>query len=239
MSKLNKDVLFLILEELQTDRKSLYSCLLVNKAWCEIIVPILWKNPLKYSLNLIISHLSNETRGYLKSQGIDLSSIVQRKPSFNYIRFVRYLDLIRLEGIIQTINIEEYKISIMTNEILKLFINRDTKFTHLYIPSHFNYQIHLILGAEYCFSGLKFLYCCTDNTNQNILEGLAQISRSTRKLELYVFSNNNFGIIKLIEAQKNLNEVLFYCQNKSIRKALEDSLNKHLNTVKYIFHMLS
>ncbi|GBC31139.2 hypothetical protein GLOIN_2v1788901 [Rhizophagus irregularis DAOM 181602=DAOM 197198] len=33
MSKLNKDVLILILEELEDDIKSLYSCLLVNKTW--------------------------------------------------------------------------------------------------------------------------------------------------------------------------------------------------------------
>ncbi|RGB25485.1 hypothetical protein C1646_771652 [Rhizophagus diaphanus] len=36
MSKLNEDVIFLILKELQNDPSSLYSCLLINRTWCEM-----------------------------------------------------------------------------------------------------------------------------------------------------------------------------------------------------------
>ncbi|CAG8694481.1 14391_t:CDS:1, partial [Rhizophagus irregularis] len=45
MAKLNKDILFLIFEELQVDSKTLFSCLMVNKIWCETVTPILWRNP--------------------------------------------------------------------------------------------------------------------------------------------------------------------------------------------------
>ena len=45
---LNRDVLYLIFEELQDDKQTLHSCIFVNKLWCEIIVPILWKDPWKY-----------------------------------------------------------------------------------------------------------------------------------------------------------------------------------------------
>jgi len=57
MSKLNKDVLYIIFEELYFDinhksltktKKSLHSCLLINKLWCEIAVLILWRNPWKF-----------------------------------------------------------------------------------------------------------------------------------------------------------------------------------------------
>src|SRR5438046_1302425 len=47
MSKLYGDVLYLILQELQDDKITLHSCLLVNKTWCEMVIPILWKNPWK------------------------------------------------------------------------------------------------------------------------------------------------------------------------------------------------
>ncbi|PKK60170.1 hypothetical protein RhiirC2_793724 [Rhizophagus irregularis] len=47
MSNLNNDILYLIFEELQDDDNTLYSCLLVNKTWCETTVPILWKDPWK------------------------------------------------------------------------------------------------------------------------------------------------------------------------------------------------
>ena len=50
MSKLNKDVVFLILKELQNDGKSLYSSLLVNRIWCEAALPVLWNDPERYYL---------------------------------------------------------------------------------------------------------------------------------------------------------------------------------------------
>src|SRR6266508_4332535 len=98
MSKLSRDVFYLILNELQDEKKSLYSCLLVNKTWCEIIIPILWKNPwdnLKSGkdklFSVIISHLSDETRNYL-SQEIDFLTNLYQKPLFNYISFCKHLN---------------------------------------------------------------------------------------------------------------------------------------------------
>ena len=43
MEKLNVDCLILIFNELRADNNSLYSCLLVNKEWCHLVVPILWE----------------------------------------------------------------------------------------------------------------------------------------------------------------------------------------------------
>ena len=64
MSKLNRDILYLIFEELQDDKMTFFSCILVNKTWCEITIPILWRNPWeslknkKLLLNVITSHFS-------------------------------------------------------------------------------------------------------------------------------------------------------------------------------------
>src|SRR3954451_6067612 len=98
MSKLNKDVLFLIFQKLQICKNTLHSCLLVNKTWCEIIVPILWKDPWTWlpeqkkkesQFNVIISHLSNEAKENLRIQGVNLVNLSeiqqkQQKPLFNY-----------------------------------------------------------------------------------------------------------------------------------------------------------
>src|ERR1043166_2304252 len=103
MVQLNEDLLFLILEELQYDSKSLRSSLLVNRTWCKIIIPFLWRNPWRYLklealLLVIILHLSNETKETLKSLGINLL-ITQQKPTFNYISFIRYLELYNIKKI--------------------------------------------------------------------------------------------------------------------------------------------
>src|SRR5437016_4821967 len=139
MLKFNEDVLILILEELQDNKKSLYSCLLVNRTLCKTTVPILWKIPGRIPLskkagsklfNVILLHLSEESRDNLRNQGIDLFTETYQPPLFNYISFWRHLNLQLLEYMIF---IEKSKMSIIRNEILNLFIHRNTKFISLYI----------------------------------------------------------------------------------------------------------
>src|SRR5436190_2121313 len=141
MSKLNKDVIFQTLKELHD--KSLYSCLVVNRTWCEIVVPILWKNPAGRTpltkkakcvlSNVILFHLSEESRDILKNQGINLFTETYQQPLFNYISFWRHFDLIFLEYIDSFVkDIEKSKVFIIKSEILNLF-NRNTKFVSLFI----------------------------------------------------------------------------------------------------------
>ncbi|GBC30857.2 hypothetical protein GLOIN_2v1777651 [Rhizophagus irregularis DAOM 181602=DAOM 197198] len=215
MSKLNRDVLYLIFEEFQDDENTLHSCLLVNKTWCEIIIPILWKNPWKNLkrekekslLNVIISHLSGESKNNLKNL---------------------------VKTIINAIDKDSEKI-IIKNDIFSLFINEHTRFTHLYIP----FQVFLIPGTKCCFSEIEFLSCNT-SVNDNILVELTEICKSIKELELIIeVQNNNYQIIKLIKTQKKLFSVSFlidYLYNntdETFRILLENSLIRHANTIQY------
>ena len=71
--------------------------------------------------------------------------------------------------------------SIIRNEVLKLFINRNTKFISLYTPKDFDHQLHNFSSAEHCFSGLEFLQC----NDQNNLKGLARITKSIKIMKYY------------------------------------------------------
>jgi hypothetical protein len=242
MANFNKDIILLILNELQLDKNSLYSCLLINKFWCETTIPILWKNPWKdlprekekSQSKVIVSHLSNEVRENLKRKH-DIILPEAMKLSFNYISFCRYLELYRLDRITFTIkNIKKSKIPHIKLEIMRLFINRNTRFTHLNIHQ-FDFQTNLIPGIEICFSKLKFLR----SQPNNFLNELSKISNSIEKLEYYIKernNNDNHGIIKLIEAQKNLNYVTFTYENgdESLCKTLGNSLIKHADTLQYL-----
>src|SRR5438045_9458208 len=79
MSRLNKDILFLIFEEFHDDSKSLFSCLMVNRIWCETAIPVLWRNPWKYGINysnkgylftIFTLYLPNKIKESLTSEGI-------------------------------------------------------------------------------------------------------------------------------------------------------------------------
>ncbi|GBB88703.1 hypothetical protein RclHR1_15270004 [Rhizophagus clarus] len=179
MIKLNKDVLYLIFEELQDDEKTLRSCIFINKTWCETSIPILWRDPWKSLkrdkekslLNVIISHLSDESRRMLMKRKLLKKSHRHRNPLFSYINFCRHLNLIVIQRMIFN-NYKKSKISIIQKEIFNLFINGNTKITHLYIPNKFEYQINLIPGVKRCFSEIEFLRCNT-SINDKVLAGIS------------------------------------------------------------------
>jgi hypothetical protein len=255
MFKLYKDVLYLMFQELQDDKQTLYSCLLVDKTWCETVVPILWNNPWKFLkdagelrkgellINLINSYLSDETRNNLKFYPGD--SLKYNKTLFNYVRFCKHLNLTEINEIIAN------ELEIVQKEIISLLINENTKFTHLYIPKHFHYQINLFPGFQNCFSEITFL-SCNMNIDDNVLDGLTTICKSIKELELYTdVDNNNHDITKLIDIPTNLINVRFltnylnvdgrfiitdylYRDYESFYKILENSLMKHSNTIRYL-----
>lgn len=82
------------------DEKSLYSLLLVNRTWCRISIPLLWRKPFKeYRTNEhfkvilpLISYLDKETRKSLKIEENKTNYYIQEKPTFNYASFIKELD---------------------------------------------------------------------------------------------------------------------------------------------------
>src|ERR1044072_7831182 len=111
MSKLNEDILFLLFEELHNDSKSLFSCLLVNRLWCETAISILWRNPWCYKDNLnyreisslyhiSIFSLPNDVREFLTSQGIQLLQTSHQLLLFDYLSFCRSMNIKVVKNII-------------------------------------------------------------------------------------------------------------------------------------------
>ncbi|PKY61284.1 hypothetical protein RhiirA4_550909 [Rhizophagus irregularis] len=244
MSVLNRDVLYLIIKELQNDKKALVSCLLVNKMFCETTVPILWENPWKFLtllekykkmlLKVIISHLSDESRNNLNKQNLLINSY--QRPLFNYIGFCKHLNFDIIQKVINTIK-KKSEIPLIKNEIFKLFINENMKFTHLYIPKHFDYQINFVV-AEHCLSEIKFFNCST-NIDDNVLMGLIEICKSIKELELcfLVHEYHNNGIGRLIETQKNLfivSLIDYYYPTLSFDETIQNALIKHSSTIHYL-----
>jgi hypothetical protein len=248
MVNLNKDIILLILEKLQNDDesfhyvqppgnsdriirkvncKSLFSCLLVNRTWCETTVPILWKDPsLKFDdyhimyanrykilFNVMLLHLSEESRNNLRDKGIDIFTKTYQQPLFNYVSFWRHLDLNFLCNFIAA-NIEVSKRSIVGIKIANLF-NTNTNLISL---SYHSYNSDLIA--------------------KDILEGLAIENILIKKLEFDIGRHDNSpGIIAIIKEQKSLKEARFIYRYKfpseSYRK-VEKSLIKCADTLQYL-----
>jgi len=203
-----------------------------------MIIPFLWKNPWKYlkegNDELLIKIIISKYLSDKLNQEINiLKGFSYQKPLFDYISYCRHLKLSDIEKIIGFV-FEESEFQIIKKEIFNLFINGNTKFTHLYIPRELKYKLHPV--PEGCFDGIEFLSCST-GINDDIIAALAERCKSIKELELFIEnSNNNYEIIRLIEAQKRLSNINLnhfnFC-NETFCKILENSFIKHANTIQY------
>ncbi|CAG8639848.1 8261_t:CDS:1, partial [Ambispora leptoticha] len=88
-----------IFEEISRE-KTLLSCLLVCRSWCQIVAPILWRRPLERSpsfkiIPVYLSCLSKAQINYLLDNGVDVG--YTPIPVFNYLSFARHIDNANLE----------------------------------------------------------------------------------------------------------------------------------------------
>ncbi|CAG8499117.1 11255_t:CDS:1 [Funneliformis caledonium] len=96
-----------ILDYLRDDEKSLYSIIRVNRAWCQLAVPLLWNRPFKVRrkasiIKTLISCLSEEDRVSILGEGIDNCFELKRaSPLFDYPYYIRALDYRNLESSIE------------------------------------------------------------------------------------------------------------------------------------------
>src|SRR2546421_4294496 len=101
---ISADCLNEVFENLEDDKITLHSCLLVNRLWCKISVRILWRNiwSVKHSdcrlevtsaiLNTLISCLPNESKKLLQKNEIFISTPL-KPPLFNYTAFCKVLSI--------------------------------------------------------------------------------------------------------------------------------------------------
>src|SRR5688500_12913828 len=116
MSRLNLDILILIFDKLQYDKKSLYSCILVNREWCRIVVPILWKvtwyNDEKSErklFNTILFCLPISSKQLLIDNGVKLQlSLMTGQPLFKYISFCTFPNNSIVYKMIEMILVDDY-----------------------------------------------------------------------------------------------------------------------------------
>src|ERR1043165_2085622 len=168
MSKLNKDVLFLLFEELQDDSKSLFSCLLVNRLWCETVIPILWRNPWCYEgidyqeksslYDIIIFSLPNEVKEFLASQGIQLFLTLHQPLSFDYLSFCKSINIKVLKDLTSLGSSSTYNQFLLQQEIHGLFMRKFSEIKHMDMRS-IEHQIFYFPKAKTRLDSLYELRC--------------------------------------------------------------------------------
>jgi hypothetical protein len=212
MSKLNKDILSLLFEELQDDPKSLFSCLMVNRLWCEIVIPILWRNPWCYDIDysnknylfiIIVSYLSDDVKVSLTRQGIKLPSVSCQLLTFDYLSFCKSINVDIINIIISIGSFLSYDQFILQQEFYRLFMKKFPVLKYLNVKS-IKHQIFYFPEAKLRFELLCELRCDT-SIDLSYFYGLAQLCQYIQRLIIFNINSKVYdGIAKLINVQKNL-----------------------------------
>ncbi|KAF0387217.1 hypothetical protein F8M41_011260 [Gigaspora margarita] len=113
MMKLPNECFVYIFNNLQKDYKSLYSCLLVNRHWCRIVVPILWSdiaNKLNKSklINTCLLALNAEEQASLTPLNINLPNNLE-PLLFEYTSYTTTVSSSLNDGIIKWLKINGYE----------------------------------------------------------------------------------------------------------------------------------
>jgi hypothetical protein len=159
MTSLPADCLVEIFQYIEQDSRrihDLFSCILVNRLWCDTAVPILWKNPIGINLEFkgvenlsdwranefwkrfartAFSCLPIESKELIKKNSIRLVVDLSDYSTFNYIGFIQHLSyrIITkcIKGILYNSINNYYHESILENEIWKMCMNNNSIIKYL------------------------------------------------------------------------------------------------------------
>ncbi|CAG8434677.1 5888_t:CDS:2 [Funneliformis mosseae] len=232
MLSLSADCVYEILKYVEEDIKTVHSCVLINRMWCETSVPILWRNPWKVNIPYIkgkvsvalftalFSCLEKDIKRFFYECNIHPFDLSKREDFFNealfqYPKYGRSLDLKKLSTIIgHQFSSEDHKV-LVNQEILKMILSKSRSIKKIIMLGiEAPYPLSNCLWADDSLSQLVELQCDCDDAL--FYFGLARHCRNIEKLDV-ICGADNLGLTSLIELQNSL---------KSLRCEAYDNLHE-------------
>ncbi|RIA87010.1 hypothetical protein C1645_828404 [Glomus cerebriforme] len=207
--------LFRILEFHSNDLLTLYRCALVNRDWCQLAIPFLWKRPFsllhqytpetssKRLIDVYISGFSSKERKSINLR--EKEGEIPTHSLLNYVTFLRELDVAQTSNCISSwsfITFEEInpaKILPIISTFLKHFVKNSPKISQLIFNINLDHTLGTIYGgynmnwklltynnANNCFEKLKVLECVGDY-NPKLLFNCSIISKRIEKILISIY----------------------------------------------------
>ncbi|RGB29775.1 hypothetical protein C1646_818311 [Rhizophagus diaphanus] len=215
-----------VIKYFQNDYPTLHSCILVNRLWCRLAIPLLWENPFSiptenYNFIKIYLHNSNsDFKTKLIEYKIINSSSLPSNTLFNYPSLLKYLNINRI--ILSVVRWFEVTIRTSNPENglnLEFNFSRDicVSFLKIFIENEVN--LHTLKIEFLDFTNTSTYINNFNNICELILQNTNFI-HNIRNITLFVelfnssYSNNNeFKLIEnrisqIINLQQNLKKIL-------------------------------
>ncbi|CAI2168349.1 2563_t:CDS:2 [Funneliformis geosporum] len=220
------DILYEILEHIEDDRMTLFSCLLVNHIWCKISVRILWKNIQNF--DTLVACLPNESIEKLRRISVYVTT--PTKPLlFNYAIFVKYFsfdDINDKIGMFTGFFTSSVRKLIML-EIFVMLLNQATlKNLNIRLKQIPSIDFSSYPKATNCLKDLTKISYRSDLCSDFLMQ-MSRFCQNIRSMDVKLKSNISEGVLELISSQKNLKKfrvVLLNCENLEVLIPL---LTKH------------
>ncbi|CAB5179773.1 unnamed protein product [Rhizophagus irregularis] len=236
-----------IIKNFQNDYSTLYSCVLVNRLWCRLAIPLLWENPFSIPtrnynfIEVYLYNLNDCLKSKLNEYHITDHYLLPSNTLFNYPSFIRYLSMCKIASsidrwleandIIPKLNnrysesIFEFK-SLVEMLLIKLFVENEANLHTFEIKTDTYYN-------KYC---------------DNILESILQNPNFINKignLKISILCSNtstNDRISQIINSHQNLKRITLGCVGydtlsfyQSLLLSKESNCSNTLNTIIFYY----
>ncbi|RGB32951.1 hypothetical protein C1646_762267 [Rhizophagus diaphanus] len=228
------ELIYDIIKYFQNDFSTLHSCILVNRLWCRITIPLLWENPFSIPTNnykfieFYLNNLNDELKTKLNEYKV-IDNLLNSNTLFNYLSFIKCLNICRIVNFI-----DKWSGDILRTSKLE---NRDSE-------SNFKKLIQTSLFKTFIENELHTLEIeiLTDSFYlDDIFELILQNTNSIhniKNLTLSCYSNtliNNriLQVINSINSHQNLKKIVLYYEISLLYKSLFKDYNcsNTLNTI--------
>jgi hypothetical protein len=217
------ELIYDVIKYYQNDYSTLHSCVLVNRLWSRLAIPLLWENPFSIlstkdyndviGINVIGIYLDNLNGDLITELHAFIDdNLLPSNTLFNYPIFLKYLNICEFISSVERWTNEVYKTSNHVNSfgpLADLFITF-SKFKKLIYNSLFK----LIVNSEIKLHILEIVTHSNTYVN-NIVDIILENTNfihNIRYLELYILDRRNDSLIEnciqMINTHQNLKKIL-------------------------------
>ncbi|KAF0562530.1 f-box domain-containing protein [Gigaspora margarita] len=198
MIALPNECYYQIFNNPRLNHKNLFSCALVNRQWCRVIIPILWSEPKRHFkdirlIRIFLLTLNSEEQDLLISFKINFPNYP--KPLFEYTNYITSVTYDLYNGVRNWLRYERYKIenelvNAVVGSLTEMFLRTSKNLKHL----DFNDSIcdPILLDYLYENTTITSMYIFTDFKSKAI-GGLLKILYKNFTLTSLTLSSVKFG----------------------------------------------
>ncbi|RGB29620.1 hypothetical protein C1646_766385 [Rhizophagus diaphanus] len=216
-----------VIQYFRYDCKTLHSCILVNRLWCRLAIPLLWEDPFSIhnqNYRFIETYLCflNED-GKAKFNEYEINNLLLSNKLFNYPSFIKYLDTDKICYSIKCwvdILMDRYDDNLenlVYRSLFEVFIENEGSlhsfgavFSMINSCNYFNNNMDLILQNPNLINNIRGLTFCSFGTlSQNIIPFLKLLNSNCNSISSIILNFPKYKVFDNLNVLESIH--LIYC----------------------------